>query len=237
MARLVKMNLMDKEAGDKKRDSFIDLIVNFINQRSYETVLLLILLAVFCLYPLTNVPHDVVHVLRTAWDDQIPRVPAFSIIYLAFLPWVFLTIIYSWYKKRDFEQLAFSMILVNLAACLVYILFQTYVPREPILSDDIFSKIVGFIYTHDKPYDCFPSLHAAFSALVATHFILRKSKWAWATVIFAFLIVISTLFVKQHFIADAVSGVLLGILMTLLVFYVLKRKNPITLKSKTSKNV
>ena len=39
----------------------------------------------------------------------------------------------------------------------------------------------------------------------------------------AALIVVSTLFVKQHFIADAVSGVTLGVLVTWLSFKVYNR--------------
>lgn len=217
---------MKNETDNSQNNSIIKFAVRLVKERSYETILLFVLFAVFCLYPLTNSPHDVVHVLRTALDDQIPRVPAFSIIYLAFLPWAFITIICAWYNKRDFEQLAYSMILINLIACLVYLFFQTYVPRQPVLDDDIFSKILKFIYSYDRPYDCFPSLHAAFSASIATYLVFMRSKWAWVSVLFAILIVISTLFVKQHFIADAVSGVLLGITMTWLVHSVSKRSMP-----------
>lgn len=192
-----------------------------------DSLILSVLVIVFFLYALINEPHETVYVLNSGIDDLIPRIPAFSVIYLAFLPWVFFTVFFAWYKKRDFKQLAYSLIIINLIAYAVYLVFQTRVPREAIVQNDIFSKILQFIYDRDKPYNCFPSLHSAMSASMATYFVIRKSKWAWLSIIFAALIVVSTLFVKQHFIADAISGIILGIVVTSLVFIISIRKNPV----------
>lgn len=188
-----------------------------------DSLILLVLVAVFLMYSLINEPHGAVHILRSAIDDWIPRLPVFSIIYLAFLPWVALTIMIAWYKKRDFRQLAFSLIIINLIAYVVYFIFQTHVPRDPIVSSDIFSRILQFIYDHDRPYNCFPSLHSAMSASLATYFVIRKSKWAWLSVIFAALIVASTLLIKQHYIADALSGVILGSGVTRIIFRIFSK--------------
>lgn len=192
-----------------------------------DSLILSVLVIVFFLYALINEPHGKVYVLKSGIDDLIPRIPAFSVIYLAFLPWVFCTVSFAWYKKRDFRQLAYSLIIINLIAYALYLVFQTHVPREAIVQNDIFSKILQFIYDRDKPYNCFPSLHSAMSASMATYFVIRKSKWAWLSIIFAALIVVSTLFVKQHFIADAISGIILGIVVTSLVFIISIRKNPV----------
>lgn len=188
-----------------------------------DWLILFVLVVVVFLYSLINEPHGTVHVLNSAIDNIIPRLPGFSLIYLAFLPWVALTIFIAWYKKRDFRQLAYSLIIINLIAYTVYFIFQTHVPRDPILSSDIFSRILQFIYEHDRPYNCFPSLHSAMSASLATYFVVRKSKWAWTSVIFAGFIIASTLLIKQHYIADAVSGIILGFGVTWIIFRIFSK--------------
>lgn len=188
-----------------------------------DSSILLILVAVFFLYSLINEPHGAAHILRSAIDVWVPRLPVFSIIYLAFLPWVALTVFNAWYSKRDFRQLALSLILINLIAYVVYFIFQTHVPRDPIVSNDIFSRILQFIYDHDRPYNCFPSLHSAMSASLATYFVIRKSKWSWLSVIFAGFIIASTLLIKQHYFADAVSGVILGSGVTWIIFRIFSK--------------
>lgn len=188
-----------------------------------DIVLLVVTTVVLLMYLVVNIPQDTLHVLRISLDDQIPRLPVFSIPYLAFLPWLYGTLVYAFIKNRYFRQLAISFIIINLIAFVVYLTFQTYIPRDAITSRDFFSGILQFIYSRDQPYAGFPSLHSALSASIATYFVCMKSKWVWAAVVMAALVVVSTLFTKQHFVLDAVSGVGLGVFVTWGVARVFKR--------------
>jgi membrane-associated phospholipid phosphatase len=201
-----------------------------ITEKHKNVFILVVLLLVFCIYFLLNIPHGSVYILRTSLDEQIPRIPIFSIPYLAFFPLLFGVVLYSWFKNKLFRQLAISIIIVCLSAFCVYIFFQTYVPREPIVENDFFSGLLRFIYSYDQPYNALPSLHAALSTVVAVYFVCSKSRWAWAFVAMAILIVISTLFTKQHFIADAISGVALGLVVTWAVFRLFPNKIPQSLQ-------
>ncbi len=183
-----------------------------------DTVLLALTAVILYMYVALNAPLSVNHVVKIGFDDLIPRVPIFVIPYLAFLPWVYGTLIFAWIKNRYFHQLAYSFIIINLAAYFVYLTFQTVVPREIITTHDIFSNILQFVYNNDLPYAGLPSLHAALSASIATFFVIRHSKYSWAAVSMAVLVVASTLLVKQHFVLDAVAGVGLGVLVTWGVF-------------------
>jgi len=146
-----------------------------------DTVILALVIAAACLYfVMNNTPTATVHILRSVIDDQIPRLPIFTVPYLAFLPWVWATVSYVWYKNRSFRRLALALIIVNLLACLTYVFYQTAVPRDPVLGDDLFSGILKYIYGHDNIYAGFPSLHAAMSATIATYFVIKKSRWTWA---------------------------------------------------------
>jgi membrane-associated phospholipid phosphatase len=149
----------------------------------------------------------------------------FAIPYLFYLPWLWVVIFYSWLKNKSFHKLAYSVIIIEAIAYCVYLTFQTYIPREPIISNDIFSWVLRFIYNYDQPYNALPSLHAALSTSIASYFICRKSRWSLVSVSIAIVIIASTLLVKQHFVMDAVSGIILGAVVTLVVFKVLSCKD------------
>lgn len=200
--------------------------MKIIKQRLIDDgMLLLAVIIASCLYFVLNVPHEVVNVVKIFIDDHIPRLPVFAIPYLLFLPWFWAVIFYVWYKDNSFKQLAYSVIIINLVASVVYIMFQTYIPRDVIISNDLFSGILGFIYDNDQAYNGFPSLHSGLSATVATFFVIKKSRFAVPTFLMALLIVISTLFTKQHFILDAVSGITLGVIITSFVFWFCDKRN------------
>lgn len=184
-----------------------------------------------CIYFILNFPHEIVNVVKIFLDDHIPRLPVFAIPYIAFLPWFWGVVVWVWLKNKSFGQLAISIIIVNLIASIVYIMFQTHVPREVITSNDVFSEILKFIYSSDRAYNGFPSLHSGLSAVVATYFVILKNKRAWMFVAMAGLIVISTLFTKQHFVLDAISGVTLGVLVTYIVFRIIPKNTSLQDKS------
>lgn len=183
-----------------------------------DTVLLALVIVASILYFILNTPHEVVNVLKTFIDNGIPRLPVFTVVYIAFLPWFWGVVVYSWFCNVSWHRLAYSVIIVNLVASVVYLMFQTYVPRDVIVSNDIFSNLLRFIYSSDSAYSAFPSLHSALSATIATYFVIRKSNWSVAAVIMAVMVILSTLFVKQHFVLDAISGVGLGVITTYFVF-------------------
>lgn len=184
-----------------------------------DDILLLVMIVILAgLYFILNVPTSSVHNLKTTIDDQIPRLAIFAIPYILYFPLLWGTIFYSWYKNRSFKHLALAIIVVNLVAFVTYIFFQTNVPRQPVIEDGLLSDLLRFIYSKDQPYNCFPSLHSALSTVVATYFVCRKSKWAWVFICAAILVIISTLFVKQHYIVDAISGLVLGAVTTKIIF-------------------
>lgn len=198
-----------------------------------DTLILVVTFVVAEFYFVFNAPSDVIHNVKIALDSFIPRLPIFTVPYLLFLPWLWLIVIYAWLKKKAFYQLALSLTIVNLVAYVVYLSFQTIVPRDLVVGNDIFSNILRLIYENDLPYAALPSLHSGLSAVAATYFVLRKSKWAAAFVSMAALVVVSTLFTKQHFILDAISGVGLGVLVTMLIFRLLPNETTQTATEST----
>ena len=164
--------------------------------------------------------------LNTALDNAIPFVPEWAIFYLyLFYPLSALTMAY--FVLIDFRRcapLAMSLVLINLAADIVYAVFPvtTDIYRQALLAHPMtgnpFATAMYAHYASDPSFDCFPSLHAAVAVICFyTWFRYARARRGWLTAaIAAFMfviatgVVLSTLFVKQHYIADEIAGILLA---------------------------
>jgi membrane-associated phospholipid phosphatase len=164
--------------------------------------------------------------LNTALDNLIPFAPEWAIFYLyLFYPLSALTM--AWFALVEYKRgiaLAFSLVLINLAADLVYIVFPvtTDIYREALLAHPLagnpFAAAMYAHYAGDPSFNCFPSLHAAVSVIcfyawyryarVKPNRITRAV--AIGMLVVAVGVVLSTLFVKQHYIADEVAGIILA---------------------------
>lgn len=135
----------------------------------------------------------------TAFDNLIPLVPIFAIIYVSAYVLMFIYPLFFENTKAYFYSF-FALVGITFFSFLV---FPGYFPR-PELGNDIFSRFLAWIYSVDKPYNLFPSSHVSLTVLNALIF---KNVWVY---IWAVLIILATLFTKQHYILDALSGALLG---------------------------
>jgi membrane-associated phospholipid phosphatase len=172
--------------------------------------------------------------LATALDNAIPFVPEWAIFYLyLFYPLSALTM--AWFSLVEFRRgysLAFSLILINLAADLVYLVFPvtTDLWRAQLLAHPLagnaFASAMYAHYAADPSFNCFPSLHAAVATICfyAWHRYARQRPLpivraiAIGMLVVGIGVVLSTLFVKQHYIADEAAGVLLALGVGRLVF-------------------
>lgn len=158
-------------------------------------------------FPLNHGTADQ-HVLITSLDAHLPFVPAFALPYLLFLPVFWLVVAYSFFTRRGFSQLALAIIITYLCSDITYALYHTYMPRPDNVTGTL-SGLVKFVYTHDQPYNDFPSEHASSAVLLALY-AWPSRRWRYITVVFAVLVVAATVLIRQHSIVGAMSGVLLA---------------------------
>jgi membrane-associated phospholipid phosphatase len=200
--------------------------VSFISANLFLYVVVFFLLLNTVVYDWTGSLYSRGFHLNTALDNLIPFVPEWAIFYLyLFYPLSALTM--AWFALVDFRRgyaLAFSLILINLAADLVYVVFPvtTDVYRSALLSHplagNVFARAMYAHFARDPSFNCFPSLHAAVATIsfYAWHRYagLLRSRivraLAIAMLVVGIGVVLSTLFVKQHYIADEIAGVLLA---------------------------
>lgn len=179
------------------------------------TLLVVLVLVAYAYEPLN---HHIggTHDLVTTLDRQMPVIPIFAIPYIAFLPLFWLLVIYSLVTNRLFVQLVLTAIAVYTCSDVVFVTFHTFAPR-PHIGTGFPNDLVRFIYAHDKPYNDLPSEHTSSAVMFALYFFAIRYRWRVPLAAFAFSVVASTLFVKQHTIAGASGGVLLAIVAWLVI--------------------
>lgn len=173
--------------------------------------LMFLILPLNIFYIMLNSSKRGVHNLVTPVDNMIPFMRVFIIPYVAWYAFIFVTVIYLFFKDREvYYTTVISYNLGLIASYITFFFFQTTVPRPDIIGSDVLSKMVLAIYGADQPYNCFPSIHVLTSFLMVKALSASKIKSklnlgiVWLS---AVAIIISTLFVKQHVILDAVSGI------------------------------
>jgi membrane-associated phospholipid phosphatase len=130
------------------------------------------------------------------------------------------SIIAFYFLYKIDEKAFYKGIIATIIGCIIcyiiYLLIPTIMYRPEIPSYDPFTNLVLKItfYFDDPPLNCFPSLHCVFCFQVMFSYLRSNStiKKKILVSIIAIVIVLSTLFVKQHYIFDAVSAFLVCIL-------------------------
>lgn len=168
------------------------------------------------------------HIIHTALDDRIPFCEYFIIPYFLWFLYSGATIAYfAFFNKnvREYWQLILSLGCGMTLFLLISWCFPNGHNLRPLLPADgnIFTEMVRFLYRIDTPTNILPSMHVFVSLAAAValdrcqalkkHWILRKASW-----ILAILIVLSTLFLKQHSTFDAFCGIALYVILYLLFY-------------------
>lgn len=160
-------------------------------------------------YPLNHGPA--VLNLRTPLDVALPLIPLFVIPYVSLEPLIYFSlIVFLVFRTRIFQSAALSLIVAMLVSYAVYFFLQTEVVRPAVTGTDLLSRMVRDVYAGDNPYNDFPSLHTSLSTIIAIHWWRTDRRLGIVAAAWTALIVASTVFVKQHYVADVVSGLLLA---------------------------
>ncbi|MDO7904793.1 phosphatase PAP2 family protein [Paenibacillus sp. JX-17] len=163
-------------------------------------------------YGVLNRLKDHVYSFAISLDQMLPFVPFFIIFYALWYPFVTAALIALAFKNRN----VYFQTLIGLCGGLVisyicFALFQSTIERPNIANEKgLLYWMVDFIYSTDRPYNCFPSIHVLSSYLILRGTsVFGSMKWAIASMI-STLIIVSTLLVKQHVLVDVAGGILVG---------------------------
>lgn len=143
------------------------------------------------------------HTLFLPGEERLPFLPIFEYLYV--LTYFIAVLLIATVRDYDrFRRLLHATGLTLLVAYATYFLFPVYFERPRLEVTSLHTWLLSLEYM-DKPYNHFPSLHVALSwlAVHASQVSGRSRVGLW---LLAAGISVSTLFVKQHYVADVVYG-------------------------------
>lgn len=171
----------------------------------------------FVLFPILNINYIITgniyssgNQLFLPYEKTIPLIPIFILPYIY---WYFYMVIgYFVLSIKDRKKYMKGMYSLFIGMCVcytIYYLFPTEFVRVSVENNNILNKLINLIYGADKPFNCFPSLH-----VLGTYFVMRltlkDNKFYWLyTQIVGTMIILSTVFIKQHFIVDIIASVII----------------------------
>lgn len=147
-------------------------------------------------------------------DLAIPFLPWTVIIYVGtFLYWILAIRVILWGGKDN----AFRFLCAHMVSLLIALMFFLFLPTtntRPTPTDGtLWDWGMKLIYALDTPDNLFPSLHCQLSWLCYRCLgqVPGVSKfWKRFSLVFTFLVFVSTLTTKQHILIDVAAGWLLG---------------------------
>ena len=173
-------------------------------------------------------PVRAYHVVHTVFDDMIPFCEIFIIPYLLWFPYVVMTVVYFLFRnknKKEYFQLIFNLMMGMTVFLVVSYIYPNVQYLRPAVfpRSNIFTRLVAEIYRTDTPTNILPSIHVFNSLAVyfAIHHCqaLKDRKWLRrGALILSVLIILSTMFIKQHSVIDVCMGATLA-LFGFWVFY------------------
>ena len=158
-----------------------------------------------------------IHITACALDYKIPFQEIFIIPYLLWFVYIAATVIYFLlHEDENFNALAGTLALGMTLFLVVSAIYPNGLNLRPVTfeRDNIFIRLVQFVYKNDTPTNVLPSIHV-FNSLTCCMAILQNKRKHFkkttdiAVVILTILIIMSTMFLKQHSVVDVVLAALM----------------------------
>jgi len=162
--------------------------------------------------------------LSSPLDSYIPFLTVFIIPYIAWYAYLFLAVFFFWLMDRTVYWKTLLMIAGGEVICfIIYYFYQTTVPRPTLEGNSIFTTLTSIIFSNDEPVNCFPSIHVLTTSIVMLAFLqIKNTSFFQKSLIHIIgaIIIMSTLFVKQHVLYDLLGSLLLTFILNALFFKV-----------------
>ena len=146
--------------------------------------------------------------LSTRFDIWVPLWPAWVVPYLLCLPVWAAGLIWAAWKMEEglFRSFVSACLFVQVSAMLFFYFFPTYVKRPLLTTVNWATKILKMVYRNDGDYNAFPSGHVYQTSLICLFYnqLYPNHPWLWIGIVV--IVALSTLFTRQHNLADPLGG-------------------------------
>lgn len=162
---------------------------------------------------------------------EFPLIKEFVYIYNSWYPFIFLASFIIYIKNKElYKKFILTMIIGILLSDLTFLIYPTIIVRPDIEIKGFTDLILYLTYYFDTPaVNCVPSVHCLFcfiSIYYVTFYKKIKTKIKVPIITYLILIILSTLFIKQHLLIDVVVAsiyTIISILLTNILYKKVKR--------------
>ena len=153
---------------------------------------------------------------------SVPLIKHFVLFYDLWYPFIIInTFIVYKYDKKLFNFLIVTMLIGAFMSHVTFIIYPTMLERPTIEVKNIIDWILDFTYKTDTPAaNCLPSMHCVY-CFITSYYILKienmNPKIKLSIVTFSILIVLSTIFIKQHIVEDVILALIYTIVAIIIV--------------------
>lgn len=167
------------------------------------------------------------NIIHVTLDDYIPFCEYFIIPYLLWFAYIAATVFYFAFineNKKEYWQLIFTLGIGMTLFILISLLYPNGQNLRPALTgDSIFIKLVENLYKIDTPTNILPSIHVfnstACCIAIFRHKAFKKHKiFLGATALLTVLIILATVFLKQHTLVDVFAAFALNMICFQLLY-------------------
>jgi len=152
-----------------------------------------------------------VHAPALALDRLLPLAPTWALIYGALYAFLIVLPVFVVQREELIRRTVWAYLTVWTVAYIGFLLYPTVAPRPDTVTGQGFAVWgLRFLYEADPPYNCFPSIHVAHSFVSAFACYRVHRTLGLVALSCASLVAISTLFTRQHYVADLVAGIALA---------------------------
>lgn len=174
----------------------------------------------------TVTPDSAYANIHVRLDDVIPFCEWFVVPYLLWFVYIAAVMAFTLFTSRSEFYKASAYLFGGMSICL---LICTLWPNgqnlrvEEFTNDNIFTSLLAIVYKTDTNTNVFPSIHV-YNSIGAVIILCKSHKLEKARIIkisamiLSTLIILSTIFLKQHSVIDVLGGIALGAIMYIPVY-------------------
>lgn len=210
----------------KIKDKRLKVIITILSLIAFQSLL----------YMLAKLTPFEYHIVNIDFDQKIPFIKYFVYPYIIWYLTLFLVpYLYSKHDNTLYKVYLKTLFIAILIVFVIYIFYPTTLTRDPVEVTDLSTFIISLIYKIDTPaINCLPSMHCLISFLHI--FITPKVKGIKTSIktliiIQSILVILSTVFIKQHVILDVIGALILGLLIYIPTYIFYAKKNLSSAKS------
>lgn len=174
-----------------------------------------------------------INIIHSRWDSLIPFCEYFIIPYFSWFIYIAFTLIYFLFLCKENEEskrfIASFCIGMTVFLGISYIYPNGHNLRTEVVGDGFLIQAMKFLHWIDTPTNVLPSMHV-FVTVACSIALLRQEAlcshkgfkhfiWLWSI-----LIILSTLFLKQHSVVDVIWALVLNILCYICIYKLAEKR-------------